>query len=85
MDGEEEDNGGEDQEQDPFESLYPEEPDKVEVKLALIKGYHHKLLKRIQIKEVVFDRGLVEFKKVDHSFFIVLLILTLDRTADASF
>ncbi|KZT56585.1 hypothetical protein CALCODRAFT_435537 [Calocera cornea HHB12733] len=44
--------------------IQTEEPEEVEVKLSLIKGYYDKLDKRIRAKQVVFQRGLLDYKKL---------------------
>jgi transcriptional adapter 2-alpha len=45
-----------------------EDEDELEVKLALLDIYFSKLDKREEAKELIFDRGLTEFKRVSVSF-----------------
>jgi transcriptional adapter 2-alpha len=51
-----------------YEPLQPEAPNSVKLKLCLLDIYNEKIDKRLETKAVVFDRGLLEFKKVRHSF-----------------
>lgn len=52
------------EEVDPVQDI--EDPDELEVKLAMLDIYFSKLDKREEVKELIFDRGLTEYKKVSY-------------------
>lgn len=50
-----------------------EDEDELEVKLALLDIYFSKLDKREEAKDLIFDRGLTEYKKVGPHFSLVIV------------
>ncbi|BEI83448.1 hypothetical protein CcaverHIS002_0400520 [Cutaneotrichosporon cavernicola] len=53
------------EEEDPVETaLEVEDPDELEVKIALLNIYRYKLDKRVMAKDLIFDRSLTQHKKL---------------------
>ncbi|RXW23506.1 hypothetical protein EST38_g2324 [Candolleomyces aberdarensis] len=57
-------NGTGDEEEEPSQPLPFETPDSLNFKLTLLEMYFQRLEKRLESKAFIFDRGLLEYKKI---------------------
>lgn len=60
--------GGDDEASNAGEQLVEEDEEDLDLKLAILDIYNERINKRIEIKSLLFDRNLIDYRKVHPSF-----------------